>query len=148
VFLADARIAAVLGDGNQAIPEILTTSLPQACGDLRLSLEHYVAIVQGLPQDIGWAHTSEDVSAFRSPDVETLPAYQRAVLQRTRDYIATLSLADLDRQLDEPWFQPLPTVCVRLVSILSDDLQHAGQIAYVRGLLKGKGWLEASSSIG
>jgi hypothetical protein len=31
---------------------------------------------------------------------------------------------------------------------MSDDLQHAGQVAYLRGLLKGKGWLEASSSIG
>lgn len=100
------------------------------------------------PKDIGWGHTSQDVSAFRSPDVETLLAYHRVVLQRTRGYITTLLLADLDRQLNEPWFQPLPTVGVRLVSILSDDLQHAGQVAYLRGLLKGKGWVEASSSIG
>jgi hypothetical protein len=27
------------------------------------------------------------------------------------------------------------TLGVRLVSVLSDDLQHAGQAAYVRGLL-------------
>ena len=99
-------------------------------------------------KDIGWGHSSEQVSAFRSPDVETLLAYHRAVLERTKRYIATLSLADLDRELNEPWFQPLPTVGVRLVSIMSDDLQHAGQVAYLRGLLKGKGWLEASSSVG
>jgi len=99
-------------------------------------------------KDIGWGHSSKQVSAFRSPDVETLLAYHRAVLERTKRYIATLSLADLDRELNEPWFQPLPTVGVRLVSIMSDDLQHAGQVAYLRGLLKGKGWLEASSSIG
>jgi len=34
----------------------------------------------------------------------------------------------------------LPTVGVRLVSVMADQLQHCGQIGYVRGLLKGKGW--------
>ncbi len=93
------------------------------------------------PKDIGWGHSSEEVSAFRSPDVDTLLDYHRAVLERTKGYIAALSSADLDRELNEPWFQPLPTVGVRLVSVMSDCQQHAGQIAYVRGLLKGKGWL-------
>jgi hypothetical protein len=39
-------------------------------------------------------------------------------------------------------------VGVRLVSVLSDDLQHAGQMAYIRGLLQGAGWLDAADSIG
>ena len=94
------------------------------------------------PKDIGWGHTSEQVASFRSPGVEVMLGYHRAVLERTKDYITGLSAAELDRELDEPWFQPLPTVGVRLVSVMSDNLQHVGQIAYVRGLLKGKGWLE------
>ena len=93
------------------------------------------------PKDIGFGHSSEDVAAFQSPDVKTLLGYHRAVLERTKDYIATLSLSDLSRELDEPWYKPLPTVGVRLISIMSDSLQHAGQIAYLRGLLKGKGWM-------
>jgi len=93
------------------------------------------------PKDIGFGHSSEDVAAFKSPDVETLLEYHRAVLERSKRYISTLSTADLDQELNEPWFQPLPTVGVRLVSIMSDNLQHAGQVAYLRGLLKGKGWL-------
>ena len=93
------------------------------------------------PKDIGFGHSSEDVAAFQSPDVKTLLGYHRAVLERTKGYIATLSLSDLDRDLNEPWYQPLPTVGVRLISIMSDSLQHAGQIAYLRGLLKGKGWM-------
>lgn len=93
------------------------------------------------PKDIGFGHSSEDVAAFKSPDVETLLGYHRAVLERTKRYIFSLSLGDLDRELNEPWYQPLPTVGVRLISIMSDDLQHVGQVAYVRGLLKGKGWL-------
>ena len=95
------------------------------------------------PKDIGWGHTSEQVAAFKSPDVETLLGYHRAVLERSRRFVASLTPEDLDRELNEPWFQPLPTVGVRLVSVMSDDLQHAGQVAYIRGLLKGRGWREA-----
>lgn len=92
-------------------------------------------------KDIGFGHSSEDVAAFKSPGVETLLQYHRAVLERTKRYISNLSMADLDRELDEPWYQPLPTVGVRLVSVMSDCLQHVGQVSYVRGLLKGKGWV-------
>ncbi len=91
-------------------------------------------------KDTGFRHSSEDVRAFKSPDVKTILEYHRAVLERLKSYISSLSAADLDLELNEPWFQPLPTVGVRLVSVMSDELQHAGQIAYVRGLLKGKGW--------
>lgn len=94
------------------------------------------------PDDVGFGHSSEQVAAFRSPGVATILDYHRMVLERTKSYINGLSDTDLDRKLNEPWFQPLPTVGVRLISIMSDSLQHAGQIAYVRGLLKGKGWLK------
>lgn len=92
-------------------------------------------------KDIGFGHSSEDVAAFKSPNVETLLEYYRAVLERSRQYISNLSMADLDRELNEPWYQPLPTVGVRLISVMSDCLQHAGQVSYLRGLLKGKGWM-------
>jgi hypothetical protein len=92
-------------------------------------------------KDTGTGHSNEDVKAFGSPDVETLLGYHRAVLERTKGYLTTLSEADLGRELNEPWFQPLPTVGVRLVSVMADELQHAGQVAYIRGLLKGKVWL-------
>ena len=90
--------------------------------------------------DSGFGNTSEQVSAFKSPDTTTVLGYNRAVVERTKNYIRSLSKADLDRKLDEPWFQPLPTVGVRLISILDDSLLHAGQAAYVRGLRQGKGW--------
>ena len=92
------------------------------------------------PKDRGFGHTPEQVAAFGSPDVETLLAYHRAVLERSKRYFLTLSEDDLDRELDEPQYQPLPTVGVRLISVLADNLQHAGQVAYVRGLLQGIGW--------
>ena len=92
------------------------------------------------PKDIGFGHTPEQVAAFETPDVQTLLDYQRAVLERSRRYFLTLSKTDLDRELDEPRFQPPPTLGVRLVSILGDSLIHAGQAAYVRGLRQGMGW--------
>jgi len=91
------------------------------------------------PDDSGFGHTPQQVAEFESPDVQTLVDYQRAVLERSQRYFHTLSKADLDRELDEP-FQPLPTVGVRLISILEDSILHAGQAAYIRGLRQGKGW--------
>ena len=92
------------------------------------------------PNDIGFGHGPEQVSAFKSPEAKILLDYNRAVVERSKQYISSLSENDLDRELDEPRFQPLPTVSVRLVSILDDSILHAGQVAYVRGLRPGKGW--------
>ena len=92
------------------------------------------------PKDSGFGHTPEDVAAFKSPDVQTLLDYQRAVLEQSKRYFLTLTKEDLDRKLDEPWFQPPPTLGVRLVSIMNDAVLHAGQAALLRGLHQGKGW--------
>ncbi len=92
------------------------------------------------PDDSGFGHTPEQVSAFKSPDIQTLLDYHRAVLEHSKRYFLTLPKTDLDRELNEPMFQPLPTVGVRLVSIMDDGMLHAGQAAYVRGLRQGKGW--------
>lgn len=90
--------------------------------------------------DIGFGHSPEHLAAFKSPDIETLLSYQRATLERSKQYFLTLSKTDLDKELDEPWFQPLPTVGVRLISIMDDAIIHAGQAAYLRGLRQGRGW--------
>jgi hypothetical protein len=41
---------------------------------------------------------------------------------------------DLDRVVYESWDPPV-TLSVRLMSVISDDLEHAGQAALVRGIL-------------
>ncbi len=43
------------------------------------------------PKDIGFGHSSEDVAAFKSPGVDTLLEYHRAVMERTKRYIKSLS---------------------------------------------------------
>lgn len=92
------------------------------------------------PEDTGYGHTPEQVAAFRSPDSKIMLDYLKIVVERSKHFFLSLSKDDLDRELNEPWFQPLPTVGVRLISILDDSVLHAGQAAYVRGLLQGKGW--------
>jgi len=91
-------------------------------------------------RDIGFGHTPEQVAAFKSPGIQTLLDYHQTVMERSQQYFQALSSADLDRELDEPRFQPRPTVGVRLISIMDDSMLHAGQAAYVRGLLQGRGW--------
>jgi len=91
-------------------------------------------------RDSGVRHSPEDLATFKSPEVEILLGYHQAVLERTKHYAINLSETDLDRKLDHPRF---PTVAARLMGIINDSYQHVGQIAYVRGLLKGIGWWEA-----
>ena len=63
-----------------------------------------------------------------------------AVLDRSKAYLATLKPADMDRVLDESqWREPV-TVGIRLVSVINDNTEHAGQINYLRGLFQGLGW--------
>jgi len=88
------------------------------------------------PNDSGYGHTPEQVRAFRSPTAKVQLEYLKATVERTNSYLASLKPSDLDRVLDEPWFKPLPTVGVRIVSILADCHQHAGEASYIRGLLK------------
>lgn len=93
------------------------------------------------PDDTGYGHTPEEVRAFRSPSVRIQQDYLRAAVARTKGYLTSLTPSDLDRLLDEPWFQPLPSVGVRIVSVLTDCHQHAGEASYIRGWLKARGRL-------
>jgi len=90
--------------------------------------------------DTGFRHTPEQVAAFKSPDAKTFVDYHRAVLETTVAYLDSLTETDLDRELDETRFTPVPTVGVRLISRLEEGLLHVGQAAYIRGLIQGKGW--------
>jgi len=84
------------------------------------------------PADTGYGHSEEDVAAVKVP-AELLTGYYDAVHARTSQYLKGLTDGDLDRIVDRRWNPPV-TLGVRLISVLSDDLQHAGQAAFVRGL--------------
>ena len=86
------------------------------------------------PSNTGYGHGPDDVAAVRPESAETLVAYYDAVAARTTAYLGRLDPAALDRVVDDGWDPPV-TLGARLVSVAEDDLQHAGQAAYARGLL-------------
>ncbi len=86
------------------------------------------------PGNTGYGHDAADMEAIRPEGPEVIVDYLGAVDQRTRSMLGGLGQDDLDRIVDRRWDPPV-TMGVRLVSIADDCLQHAGQAAYVRGLL-------------
>jgi uncharacterized damage-inducible protein DinB len=91
----------------------------------------------GLPfpsEATGYGFRSEEVAQVRVPSADLLLAYAAAVHDRTATFLRGLSDDDLDAVVDTRWDPPV-TLGVRLVSVLSDDLQHVGQAAFLRGLL-------------
>lgn len=85
----------------------------------------------------GYGMTSAQVGAVRAP-AELLLGYHDAVHARTEELVRTVTNADLERIVDTRWDPPV-TLGVRLVSVIADDLQHAGQAAYVRGVVERRG---------
>ncbi|MER8231247.1 DUF664 domain-containing protein [Streptomyces sp. NPDC094049] len=94
----------------------------------------------GLPFPVGatgYGQTSAQAGSVRVPG-ELLLGYQDAVHARTAELVGTVTNADLERVVDTAWDPPV-TLGVRLVSVIADTLQHAGQAGYVRGVLERRG---------
>jgi hypothetical protein len=87
------------------------------------------------PADTGYSHRSDDVAAVQVRSEDLLTNYHDAVHDQTVGYVGRLTDSDLDRIVDESWDPPV-SLGVRLVSVISDDLQHVGQAAFVRGVLQ------------
>lgn len=92
----------------------------------------------GLPldaADTGYGHSRNRVAKVRVDSAELLTGYHDAVYERTIDYVGTLTDDDLPRIVDRSWDPPV-TLGVRLISVIADDLEHAGQAAFVRGIIQ------------
>jgi uncharacterized damage-inducible protein DinB len=85
------------------------------------------------PSALGYGMSHEDVGRVRA-SADLLLDYLGAVHERSVAYVSGLSESDLDEVVDDAWDPPV-TRGVRLVSILDDGVQHAGQAGSVRGLL-------------
>ena len=83
----------------------------------------------------GYGHSSDEVGAVRVGSDELLLAYFDAVHSQTVSYVRQLTAADLARIVDDRWDPPV-TLSARLVSVISDDIQHAGQSAFIRGIVE------------
>jgi hypothetical protein len=92
----------------------------------------------GLPfasRDTGYGHEADDVAAVRVGSGELMVGYHDAVHRQTTRYMRQLTDAELSRIVDRSWDPPV-SLGVRLVSVIADDLQHAGQAAFIRGILQ------------
>jgi hypothetical protein len=150
---------AVRGAVEGLDPDLLTARIDPGANTIAWLVWHltriqddHVAEVAGRTQayrDAGWADrfdlpfavgatgygfSSDDVAATRITDPDLLVGYHADVHGRTADFVSGLSAGDLDRIVDERWDPPV-SLGVRLVSVVSDDLQHAGQAAFLRGVL-------------
>ncbi|SFS79787.1 mycothiol transferase [Saccharopolyspora flava] len=84
-------------------------------------------------EDTGYGHDTEQVASVRASG-ELLTGYYDAVHEQTLRFVAGLDDAELDEVIDASWSPPV-TLGVRLVSVIADDLQHAGQAALLNGFL-------------
>jgi hypothetical protein len=87
----------------------------------------------------GAAHTREQVRAFTAGK-DLILAYHDATYALTKGYFEQVTSEELARELDEPQYQPVPTVSVRLVSVLENAMHNAGQISYLKGYHRLGGW--------
>jgi hypothetical protein len=86
-----------------------------------------------LPREAtGYGQSASDVAAVTASP-ENLAGYHDAVHDATVAYLHTLSGDDLDRIVDTRWNPPV-TLGARLISIVGDDWQHAGQASFVKGI--------------
>ncbi|MEU7214196.1 mycothiol transferase [Nocardia iowensis] len=91
----------------------------------------------GLPFDdaaTGYGDNPDEVAQLGAVSADLLLGYHDAVHARTVDYVSGLTDADLPRVVDTR-FDPPVTLGVRLISVVDDDIQHAGQAAFIRGVL-------------
>jgi hypothetical protein len=82
----------------------------------------------------GYGHTRADVVQVRV-SAKNLLAYYDAVHEQTLEYVSGLTDDELPRVVDTAWDPPV-TLAVRLISVIGDCLEHAGQAAFIRGVLK------------
>jgi hypothetical protein len=77
--------------------------------------------------DTGYGHDPETVAVVTA-DAPSLLGYFEDVHQKTLGFVRSLDDSDFTRIVDRNWDPPV-TLSVRLVSVIVDDLQHAGQAA-------------------
>jgi uncharacterized damage-inducible protein DinB len=84
--------------------------------------------------ETGYGHSAADVAAVIVDSDRLLIDYHDAVHDQTIRFVERITDTDLDRIVDEAWDPPV-SLGVRIVSVINDNTQHAGQAAFVRGIV-------------
>lgn len=83
---------------------------------------------------IGFGDGPDDVAAIKPPRAILL-GYHDRVAGRVLDYLPNVDSAELDRIVDTN-YDPHVTAGIRLMSVVQDNTQHAGQARYIRGMIE------------
>lgn len=92
------------------------------------------------PEDRGVGWTSQQVCDWKPPAKDVQLGYYQAVRDTAREFMSSLSQAQLEEQRLIPPVSEPRTVAAALGQMTWDAVAHGGQIAYLRGLYRGMGW--------
>lgn len=92
------------------------------------------------PDDRGVGWTAEQVASWKPPPVEAQLGYYEAVKTQVSEYLAGVTLEDLERPIVIPPFTEPRSVGSAIGQRTWDNVAHGGQIAYLRGYYQGMGW--------
>ena len=87
-----------------------------------------------LPADVHGYGMSFDEVLLVQTSARNLRGYLDATCAAAADALRSVTDSDLDRVVDQHWDPPV-TLAVRLVSVIDDAAQHAGQAGYASGIL-------------
>ena len=82
----------------------------------------------------------EDVHTFDPKSPETLLGFFSEATEKAYDAVRGLSDEDLEREVPTRPGRPPAPIASRLAVSLFDNIQHIGQVAYLRGLIREQGW--------
>jgi uncharacterized damage-inducible protein DinB len=85
------------------------------------------------PDEMGYGMSQDEVTRVIATEA-LLSGYLTEVTEASTAYLDGLSATNLDEVIDPNWNPPV-TRGARLVSVINDCLQHAGQASYARGML-------------
>ena len=91
-------------------------------------------------EETGEGQRPEEISAFRAPSIDDLKSYWHAAEEKASSYLASLGPADMDREMPALAGEGTTELATYANDTLNEALVHGGQIAYLRGMLKGMGW--------
>lgn len=92
------------------------------------------------PEDRGVGWTAEQVASWTPPPRHVQLGYYEAIKNAAREYMSSLSPADMARTQVIPPVPEPRSVEQGLGQMTWDNIAHGGQIAYLRGLYLGMGW--------
>ena len=163
VLLDFARrpVAAILSVRSQLTPELLAAhpgghdnSIGWLLWHMGREIDVQLSALSGLPEvwtsqgfgkrlglgelgdGVGYGQTRDEARRIVVTDPQALVDYAIAASEALSGYLSTLDPETLADVVDEGWDPPV-TRATRLVSIVDDAAQHAGQVGYALGILAG-----------